>query len=161
VRYTRLLVPAVLVASFILACSSSSSSPTTTTKKDSGAGGDGRANPYPSFKDDVMAVVVVSCALTACHGSKQSNLNIYLPGDPDTVFAELQKTSPTANMKFVTPGDPKNSYFMLKIDGEQATASCGANCGTEMPPADTPGTLLPKEQRDAIRDWISAGAKND
>jgi hypothetical protein len=156
------LAPVLAVA----ACSSDPEPISSNRKTDAGANGDagtsgdGRAEPYPSFTDDVLPPIIVSCSLTACHGSKLSNLNIFLPpNDPDALYAELQKTSPTTGLKFVAPGDPDNSYLMLKIEGKQATLSgkCpGGDCGTEMPP-DT--GLLPQEQRDAIRAWIAAGAK--
>jgi hypothetical protein len=162
VRITSLALPAVIVASVLIACSSSSSSGGT-PKKDAGAG-DGRTHDYPSFSDDVMAVVVKNCALAACHGSQQSNLNIYLPGDPAVVYSEFQKTSPTTGLKFIEPGNPDQSYVMLKLDGKQGTlgSKCpSGNCGTEMPPGDPDGTLIPQDERDAVRAWISAGAKND
>lgn len=146
----------MLVASFILACSSSDSTSPTKPASDGGSssGGDGRTHPYPSFNDDVMPIVILNCSLTACHGSMESNLNIFLPSDPATVYAELQKTSPTTNMKFVAPGDPDHSYVMIKLDGKQTM-------GTEMPPGTPDGTLLPQATRDTVRAWIMAGAKND
>ncbi|HEY8075819.1 MAG TPA: hypothetical protein VIF62_16950 [Labilithrix sp.] len=149
----RIAAPAVLAAAFILACSSSDSTATTKPTGSDG-GGDGRTHAYPSFNDDVMPIVILNCSLTACHGSQESNLNIYLPSDPAIVYSEFQKTSPTANMKFVTPGDPTKSYVMIKMDGKQTM-------GTEMPPGDPDGTLLPQAQRDTMRAWIMAGAKND
>jgi len=164
--YVIRLVPlSALVAGFVLVACSSDPAPITNKKdsgsNDSGTSGDGRVAPFPSFTDDVMGVVVTQCSLSACHGSKQSNLNIYLPNDPDTVYAELQKTSPTTGLKFVEPGDPTKSYFMIKLDGQQATLSAkcdGGDCGTEMPPD---VGLVPKDQRDAIRQWITNGAKRN
>lgn len=146
-----------------LSCSSEDGGGATTTKKDSGV--DAR-RPYPSYQDDVLPIVQKSCALTACHSSKQSNLGIYLTYDGAQVYAELQKTSPTATgQKFVVAGDPTKSYLMMKLDGKQASlaASCTAipSCGTEMPPGEPAGTLLPADQRDTIRKWISEGAKDN
>jgi len=146
-----------------LSCSSEDGGVAATTKKDSGV--DAR-RPYPSFQDDVLPIVQKSCALTACHSSKQSNLGIFLTYDGAQVYAELQKTSPTATgQKFVVPGDPTKSYVMTKLDGKQATlaSSCTAipNCGTEMPPGEPAGTLLPTEQRETFRKWIAEGAKDN
>jgi hypothetical protein len=161
------VVAAALAPVAALAACSSDPAPISSNRKtdagandDGGTSGDGRTAPYPSFTDDVLPTIIVSCSLTACHGSKLSNLNIFLPpNDPDTLYAELQKTSPTTGLPFVSPGDPDDSYLMIKIEGQQAKLSSkcgGGDCGTEMPP-DT--GLLPQAQRDAIRAWIAAGAK--
>ena len=125
----------------------------------SSSGGDARTRPYPNFDDDVMPVFIANCSLTACHGSKQSNLNIYIPNNADAAFAELSKTSPTSGLKFIEPGDPTKSYVMIKMDGKQGSLStqCDAgDCGTEMPPD---VGLVAQDQRDTIRAWITAGAK--
>lgn len=153
---------AIIASALVVACSSSDSTPVKHTTDGGGgsdAGGDARTHPYPSFDDDVMPVFIENCSLTACHGSKQSNLNIYIPNNADAVYAELQKTSPTSGLKFVAPGEPDKSYVMIKMDGKQGTLSSqcdGGDCGTEMPPD---VGLVPQEQRDAIRAWITAGAK--
>ncbi|MBX3188187.1 MAG: hypothetical protein KF819_14290 [Labilithrix sp.] len=119
--------------------------------------------PPAKFKADVLPILRTSCALTACHGSASSNLGIHLPEDAALVYKELQKVSPTANgVKFVVPGDPENSYFMLKIDGTQGKvgAKCAnGTCGDQMPPR--PDPLLSARRRDVVRRWIAAGAKDD
>ena len=132
------------VASFVLACSSSSESPPTTTKD---AGG-------PSFTKDVMPAFETSCTQTACHGSKESNLNIYIPPDPAVAYPELLKTSPTTGMKFIAPGDPDHSYVVIKIEGKQTM-------GTAMPPPDTGLPPISSTALASLRAWITAGAKND
>ncbi|GAC1562797.1 MAG: hypothetical protein NVS3B10_20010 [Polyangiales bacterium] len=117
-------------------------------------------NPYPSFKDDVVPIIQMSCALTACHASKESNLGIFLAYDPVQLYAELQKTSPTSMTPFVVPGDPSKSYVVLKLEGMQSVeaAKCAnMTCGTVMPP-DAP---LPDAKIKVFKDWITAGAKND
>ena len=148
----------------VSACSSSTDStlPTTGTKDagSSGAVADAR-NPYPSFKDDVVPIIQMSCALTACHSSKESNLGIFLGYDPVQLYAELKKSSPTAaGVPFVVPGDPSTSYLILKLEGMQQTeaAKCpNMTCGTVMPP-DAP---LPDAKIKVFKDWITAGAKDD
>jgi hypothetical protein len=155
-----LLLPAAATVTLALIAACSSDPPTLAGSKDGGGGGDAR-NPYPSFKDDVVPIVQASCALTACHASKESNLGIFLAYDPAQIFAEFQKTSPTATgAKFVVAGDPAKSYLMLKLEGKQATlaAQCAAaSCGAEMPP----GSPLPADKLDAVRKWISEGAKDN
>ena len=152
------------------ACSSSTAPGLATNPKDAGSSGSSGAaepdarNPYPSFKGDVVPIIQMSCALTACHASKESNLGIFLAYDPVQLYAELKKTSPTAvGAPFVVPGDPSTSYVILKLEGMQATemAKCAngptMTCGTVMPP-DAP---LPETTIKVFKDWIMAGAKDD
>ncbi|WP_394841335.1 hypothetical protein LZC95_30220 [Pendulispora brunnea] len=134
------------VALNLVACSSSSDAP-----EESG----------PSFKGTVHPILAQSCSLTACHGSKESNLGIYIPSSPADVHATLMTESPTARgAKFVVPGNPDASYLMMKIDGTQGQleAKCSGTCGAQMP-LDLP--VLSDSERAAIRAWILAGAKND
>lgn len=158
---SAVLVSAVLVAG-APACSSSSE-PTLGGSKDGGSSGataDAR-RPYPSFRDDVVPLVQQSCALTACHSSKESNLGIFLRFEPAQIYAELKKTSPTATGEpFVVPGDPAKSYLMVKLEGTQAAlaSKCpNSNCGTVMPPDDK----LPDEKIETFRKWIAEGAKDN
>ncbi len=152
ISITRVAAPALLVAVFVVACSSSSAT-AVTPKKDAGFT-DGRTHDYPSFVDDVMPAFETSCTQTSCHGSKESNLNIFIPPDPALAYPELLKTSPTTGMKFVAPGDPDHSYVVLKIEGKQTM-------GTEMPPNDTGLPPIAPSALAAIRAWIAAGAQND
>ncbi len=149
----------------VMACSSSSSAPSPTgssgTSGDSGtSGSSGTSGGTPKFRADVNPLLGASCALAACHGSSASNLGIYIPYDAAEAYASLQKQSPTAKMSFVVPGDPKNSYLQIKLDGTQGqiASKCGSTCGAQMP-LDLP--VLTQEKRDLIRAWIQAGAKND
>ena len=125
----------------------------------SGAAVDARS-PYPSFKDDVVPIIQQSCALTACHGSRQSNLGIFLGYDVAALYTELQKTSPTSATPFIVAGDPSKSYLILKLEGMQdmESAKCPSMmCGTVMPPDDP----LPAAKIKVFTDWVTAGAKND
>ena len=161
---TASLVAASSVVAFValvVACSSDPT-PTLVSNKDSGTSGEVDARrPYPSFRDDVVPIVQTSCALTACHSSKESNLGIFLAYEPAQIYAEFKKTSPTAaGQAFVVPGDPAKSYVMVKLENKQdALKSSCANmfCGTKMP-SDDP---LPADQVDTFRKWITAGAKDN
>jgi hypothetical protein len=106
-----------------------------------------------------MPIVAQSCALTACHASKDSNLGIYLTSDAAQVYGELKKESAASKLKFVSPGDSKNSWMMIKMDGLQNDfkSKCGSACGSEMPP----GTRVAKADRDVVRSWIDQGAKDN
>lgn len=144
------------------ACSSSSDEPTLGSTKDGGSSGsavDAR-RPYPSFRDDVVPLVQESCALTACHSSKESNLGIFLAYEPSQIYAELKKTSPTSGEPFVVPGDPAKSYLVIKLEGKQAalaTKCPNGSCGTIMPPDDK----LPDAKLETVRKWITEGAKDN
>ena len=129
-------------------CSSSSTEPTPS----SGA----------SFSKDVVPILAARCATDACHGNVQNKVGVhFITSDPASVYAELQKTSPTAaGAKLVVPGDPEKSFRFAKIEGAQDdfTDTCTVpGCGETMPP----GTKLGGEQRATIRTWIEQGAKND
>jgi hypothetical protein len=138
----------------VLAACSSEPEPLKLAPRDGGA-----ATTSASFSKDVMPIIGESCALTACHAAKQSNLGIHLTFDEEQVYTELQKASPTfGGVKFVVPGKPDESLVMAKMDATQAKLpSCASGCGKEMPPED----LLPQEKRDVIRRWIADGAKRD
>jgi hypothetical protein len=120
-----------------------------------------------SFKDDVAPLLATSCALAACHSSKESNLNFFITYEPAQIYEELMKTSPTCpTSKFISPGKPEESMVMLKMDNEQdkLPANCASARKSEMPPGDPAGSgteILAKKDRDLIRGWIKAGAKNN
>lgn len=150
------------LVALVSACSSTSDPTLGSGTKDGGSSGsavDAR-NPYPSFKSDVVPIIQQSCALTACHASKESNLGIFLAYDPVQLYGELKKTSPTAGVPFVVAGDPTTSYLVLKLEGKQDTlaAKCPSmKCGNVMPPDDP----LPAAKIKVFTDWIMAGAKDD
>lgn len=140
-------IAAILLASQS-ACSSSSSEPTPSSGS--------------SFSKDVVPILAAKCATDACHGNVQNKVGVhFITSDPASVYAELQKASPTAaGAKLVVPGDPKKSFLFAKIEGAQDdfTDMCTVpGCGETMPP----GTKLGGEQRATIRSWIEQGAKND
>ncbi len=146
----------LLVAAVSVAALSSCSDDPAPLKSDAG----GSSSPT-SFRKGVVPIFYESCALTACHGSRESNLGIYLPYEPEDIYKELSKLSTQAtNIPFVKPGDPDGSYLLLKMDGRQGTlgARCTTkDCGAAMPP----GEVIDAAKRDIIRRWIADGAKND
>ena len=118
------------------------------------------SDPPPSFKDDVVPIVYKSCALTACHASKQADNGFFVAYDPAVVYAAMFKESVKApGVKLVVAGNPKASFLMLKLDGTQGElgAKCPQGCGASMPQE----TMLDAATRDVFRKWIAAGAKND
>jgi hypothetical protein len=125
-----------------------------------------------SFRNDVLPILERSCALSsACHGdpsspSSSAGYRPYLgsvdeqaePSDVAAILAVLVgQTSPSSSLALVEPGQPERSYLMHKVDGSLgcSAADCGDRCGKAMP---DPGSLLPLEERNAMRDWIVQGA---
>jgi hypothetical protein len=132
-----------------------------------------------TFKADVLPIFRNSCGLSmSCHGDASSPKTLlgkqpYLgnPNGPEMMPSEIQAVidaivGETAekepSMKEVTPSDPQKSFLMYKVD---QTLSCpslpcasGGACGSPMP---NNGDPLPLDQRNKIRSWIAAGAKND
>jgi hypothetical protein len=138
------------------ACSSSTGS---SAQNDDGGTPPGQPR---SFRRDVVPIFAQSCASQDCHGDTKNDLGIhFVPSDPDGIYAELQRESPTAKgVKFVMPGDPTKSFLFAKINGDEGdyTAMCAPpDCGETMPP----GTKIPSVQRDTIRQWILEGATKD
>jgi hypothetical protein len=140
--------------------------------------------PAVSFELDVLPVFRRSCGLSsACHGSQGSSAaKLYLgPKKSDTTtvidaafrqklidgLADVPSLTAPA-VALVEPGDPAQSFLMLKVDGchDSAGLACkpqpksksGAQCGDRMPQGSTPAC---PEDRDVIRRWIAQGAKND
>ncbi len=125
-----------------------------------------------SFRADVLPILERSCSLSgACHGDASSPANSagyrpYLgnvdeqanPSDVAAIRAVLiGQKSPSSALSLVEPGRPEDSYLMHKVDGtlDCARAACGELCGKAMP---DPNGLLPRSDRDTLRDWIAQGA---
>lgn len=118
-----------------------------------------------TFKADVAPVIAQSCALAACHSSRESAFNFFVTYDHAQIYQTLSATSETCpSYKFVVAGQPDKSLLMLKMDGDQKRLpdNCASARRLEMPPGDPPDSeLLDLATRDKIRAWIRAGAKND
>jgi hypothetical protein len=120
--------------------------------------------PAVSFSKDVMPVFTLSCAFSTCHGSNIGPANgVFLGRDPARVHAAIVnvKSGELADMPFVNPGNPRESYLMRKMDGSQCVldARCkDGTCQSSMPKNEEP---LEVDTRNVIRRWIAQGAKND
>ncbi len=121
----------------------------------------------PTFEKDIAPLLATSCALAACHSSKESPQSFYITYDTDQIYAALLQDSPTCTTyKFIEPGQPEKSLLQLKIDGEQdkLPTDCTSARRSSMPPGDPPNSnsdLLPLADRNLVRAWIKAGAKKD
>jgi len=121
-------------------------------------------SPAVTFSAGVLPIFARSCAFSTCHGSTAGPANgVFLGRDGPKVHAAIVgvKGDELPTMPFVTPGNPRESYLMRKMDGSQCAldAQCaGASCQSSMPKGDLP---LDVATRDVVRRWIAQGAKND
>lgn len=105
----------------------------------------GDINPV-SFSKDVKPILAEHCV--SCHnpegeGFKKSGLNL-------ESYATLMKGTKFGPV--VIPGEPLSSSLVLLIDGK-------ADPAITMPHGSL--QLIPKKQRDTIKQWIAEGAKNN
>jgi hypothetical protein len=122
------------------------------------------STPSVSFANDVIPVFSQSCAFSTCHGSTVGTANgVFLGRDAAKVHAAIVSVASgeLPAMPFVTPGKPRESYLMRKMDGSQCaldTQCTGGSCQDSMPKR---SPLLDVAARDVVRRWIAQGAKND
>ena len=127
------------------------------------AGFDARS-PAVSFSRDVVPIFSASCAFSTCLGSPTGPANgVFLGQDTPRVYTAIvgAKGNELASMPFITPGNPRESYLMRKMDGSQCALDpqcTGGSCRGSMPKGDVP---LDVATRDVVRRWIAQGAKND
>ncbi|MBS2019837.1 MAG: hypothetical protein JST00_43645 [Deltaproteobacteria bacterium] len=149
---------------FTYACSSETPPPSSSCVDYSPPASFDANTPATSFSRDVMPVFQRSCAFSTCHGATTGPANgVFLGNDAARVHGAIVgvKSGELAAMSFVTPGDPRQSYLLRKMDGSQCAldAQCkGGSCQGSMPKNDQ---VLPVETRDIVRRWIAQGAKND
>jgi len=152
----RAVVPglAVGVAALALsACgggSSNPSSPSASSPTTTSAGDSRTILADPSFSATIQEIFVRrSCASTSCHGAA---LAARLDLRSEASYAALVGvTATTEPIVRVIPGDPDNSYLVMKLEGRQSV-------GVRMPLG-----LAPLDEIDLtnIRNWIAQGAKNN
>ncbi len=116
----------------------------------------------PPTYENVQAIFTRSCAqFNACHNaSGAGGMLVLAPGmSLDQLIRHPAVQVP--HLQRVVPGDPDHSYLMTKLDGtmntlpECRTTDGSTPCGLAMPQSAPP---LAPELRNAIREWIRAGA---
>ncbi|MGD8568949.1 MAG: hypothetical protein PVJ39_12740 [Gammaproteobacteria bacterium] len=103
-------------------------------------------NETVSFSKDVKPILAEHCI--SCHnpegeGYKKSGLNL-------ESYSTLMKGTKFGPV--ITPGEPLSSSLVLLIDGK-------ADPAITMPHGSL--QLIPKKQRDTIKQWIAQGAKDN
>ena len=104
----------------------------------------------PSFGTDIQEIFTrKGCTASACHGvSAQAGLTL----TSGSAYGNLVNVTATqSTLSRVAPGDPANSYLVMKVEG---TATFGAR----MPLG---GSVLDNIDIQNIRNWISSGAPNN
>jgi hypothetical protein len=128
----------------------------------------------PSFKDDVMPIFALSCALSpSCHEEPTGTEDLVLGqrlsaglADQmlvDTVHAAIVGgVANRSDLPIVDPGNPANSWLLLKMaysQDELTTCSTAcSDCGEPMPPPE--GGLDP-DRVETVAAWIASGAPNN
>jgi hypothetical protein len=136
--------------------------------------------PTVSLKSDVVPIFQASCSLSSsCHGDPNTGGpgGLFLgpmKGQPvDTaklLVALAASTHEQPRLQYVVPGDPKNSYLMHKMDGDQCLfdAKCTTDQTFNTPICPEAGVAMPQSSglldvttRDTVRRWIAQGAKDN
>jgi len=137
-----------LVTLFALACGGGDSPGTPT-----GPGGDTNdrvVKQDPSFSADIQEIFVrKGCTASSCHGSSLSG---GLDLRSSAAHASLVGVAAVGETGVrVIPGDPQNSYLVIKLEGRQSF-------GARMP---LTGSVLDNIDITNVRNWVTQGAKNN
>lgn len=101
------------------------------------------------FEQSILPVLEARCA--SCHMTGDEPGNMALVADA-AYPSLLQMSEQIEGMQIVEPGNPDQSYLMLKLKGKHLDAG---GMGARMPLAAPP---LTPEQIKQLRDWIEQGA---
>lgn len=117
-----------------------------------GCAGEPEPATFTEVRDDLL---LKSCALSSCHGSGTGDLTLSADA-PEDVHGALVDVDAVGvpTLKLVKPGDPDNSYLVMKLEGHADIVD------DPMPP---PSGLLDQdpEMVERVRSWIANGAKDD
>ena len=104
--------------------------------------------PLTQLQDQIFTP---RCAFVGCHGPFPNLGLVLLRGQSYSSLVNVTSAE-LAPMKRVLPGQPNNSYIVLKLQGDPRIT------GERMPYG---GPYLSASDIQMVRDWIAAGAKND
>jgi hypothetical protein len=114
----------------------------------------------------IIPILHRSCGnFSSCHQNSSASASNGIPldiKDPTALLAALMAPAEELpSMKYVTPGDPTQSFLMRKIDNNlmPLVSMCGGlpepACGESMPK----GGTLTCDDRALFRRWIAQGAQ--
>lgn len=108
-----------------------------------------------AFHEIVDEILGESCATSFCHKPDPPPA-APMSLEPDKAYAQIVDVAASQKpaMKRVVPGDPANSWLVIKLRAGSASAH-----GTTRMPLNKP--QLTEEQIDQIEQWILRGAPND
>jgi hypothetical protein len=118
--------------------------------QDCGAGGGA------TLAEIQRTIFATSCAVIFCHNAEAPLTNNLSLANEQTSFDELVGVDPfnasarQAGYKLVDPGNPDNSFLVVKVEGPPSF-----EFGSQMPFGAQP---LSAAQIQLIRDWVAAGA---
>ncbi len=127
-------------------CSGEDSSvgPNGTTDGESSGGDGDQPVTLARLSDEIFTP---QCATSGCHGGNNPAANLSLRGED---IAQIVSVSSAArpDYQLIAPGDPVNSYLLMKVRGDERIA------GDRMPPA----RALEPEEIALVEAWVEAGA---
>ena len=105
-----------------------------------------------SFGQQIQPILTASCTSSACHDASQPAQGLQLTSGAAYTALMAAAAECPADQR-VSPGNPDQSYLMLKLQG---SGDCFT--GSRMPRGNAP---LSAAQLQLIRDWITNGAPNN
>jgi hypothetical protein len=115
------------------------------------AGPRGDAGPQPILSDIQAQIFDNQCALSGCHLGAAAPLGLDLAAGRAGANLVNVASAEVPGLLRVDPGNPDDSYLIIKLEGDPRIAP-----GTERMPLGRPP--LEPEQIRAIRQWIADGA---
>lgn len=106
----------------------------------------------PSFSTDIQEIIQRrGCSASQCHGSGAGEMTLTNSASTNhSAWVGVEAASEPSFLR-VEPGDPENSYVVIKLEGRQ---SVGARMPLNAP-------ILDDIDLANIRNWISLGAQNN
>lgn len=142
------LLPLGLAAALLVSgCSGEDSpaGPTGTTDGDAPDGDGGQAVTLARLSEEIFTP---RCATSGCHAGNNPAANLSLQAGEIAAAIVDVPSAAKPDYKLVAPGDPVNSYLLMKMRGDEGIA------GDRMPPA----RALEAEQIALVEAWVEAGA---
>ena len=140
------MIPLAVLAATALACGESTTDPMEEEEEDTR-----EILSDPSFATDINEIIQRrGCASGSCHGGGAGDMTLTASAAANfAAWVNVQAES--EDFLLVEPGNPDDSYVVIKVEGRQAV-------GLRMPRG---GTALDNIDLTNLRNWISNGAPNN